>query len=723
MRLRELFLPPRSETGKPVPLRQWLWLSYVRSAVIPLLVIELSFLLIYWVSHSMTYQANIAAIGETSHDLLSEVSQREATAIGNGLAGISQTTDLLARQTLHALDGAYDPPAAEKKRYLRRPDGGLVTRYDNGTTASFYSNRTPIGPEQMRKVWHLAALDPLIMGIQRSNRDVASVYVNTFDSYNRIYPYFDAASQYPPDMDIPSYNFYYDADAAHNPSRQPVWTDAYVDPAGHGWMVSSIAPVWRGDKLEGVVGLDVTLKTIIDRLAKQNLPWGAYAVLVDRQGRIIAMPPAGERDFRLRELTDHRYSDRIRADRFKPESFDLRKRPETRELAAAMATAAQGWAEIRFPHSRGRQSETFSAAFSTIPGPGWHLVVIAPQARIFAQADTLRSKLRIVGLIMLGSLIAFYAAFLAFLFHKASTMSASVAKPLQDFTQGIERIGEEDFQQSFDGSTIAELDVLGQRIVHTASQLDEARARILEQEREVAKALERQRQTNEEMTRFIHVISHEVRTPLSIISSGAQILDRKADVLEPQDIRTRADKFRNAVKRMAGLLDTLVGSLSPFAESQNALAPEPIRLREFVRTVVREICPDERITFDFPQHDLLVDHGPAWGIAIRTVIDNAVRYSPPGSAITVTLRQNLVSGQAELTITDQGHGIGAHELDRVGERFFRGEASIGTEGAGLGLFVARIVARDAGGSLAIQSDGKGTQAVLTMPLAQQGKPA
>lgn len=73
---------------------------------------------------------------------------------------------------------------------------------------------------------------------------------------------------------VSDYNFYYEADAENNPERRDVWTEAYVDPAGHGWMVSSIAPVWRGDRLEGVVGIDVTVETIISDIIDLDLPWG-----------------------------------------------------------------------------------------------------------------------------------------------------------------------------------------------------------------------------------------------------------------------------------------------------------------------------------------------------------------------------------------------------------------------------------------------------------------
>ena len=307
-------MPDGGHTG--MPLRRWLWLSYLRAAIIPLLFIEITFLGIYWISNTIVYRENIATVSSVSNDFLQDVAKREAMSISQSLQGISNTTALFAAQTRTALQGEYTPSPQEKERYAYHPGGSFYTRYDNGTTASYYSGIVKVGPEQVRKVWRLSVLDPLMMDIKNSTPAISSLYFNSFDSYNRIYPYFDVQKQYPPKMDIPSYNFYYEADERHNPTRRPVWTDAYIDPAGHGWMVSSIAPVWSGPKLEGVVGIDITLETIINRLMTMDLPWGAYAMLVDRQGRIIALPPQGEKDFALRELTKHQYKTSINADTF-----------------------------------------------------------------------------------------------------------------------------------------------------------------------------------------------------------------------------------------------------------------------------------------------------------------------------------------------------------------------------------------------------------------------
>lgn len=536
-----------------VPLEKWLWRSYLRAAIIPLLVIEVSFLMIYWAGSSRIYEENARTVGQISRVYLSDLAKREALNIDARLSGIAASTQLFANQTLKALKGDHRLTAQEQSRLGRFPAGGLYTRYDNGTTASFYSTRTPIGPEQFAKIGKLSALDPIMMDIKNANKDIVSLYFNSFDSYNRIYPYIDYANQVDSDADITKYNFYYEADATHNPERKAVWTDAYIDPVGHGWMVSSIAPVWNGRHLEGVVGVDVQLKTMIDRLLSLELPWGGYAILVGSKGRIIAMPPAGERDFGLRELTTHKYSDVIDATRLKPEAFDINRRKDTQRLARAMNEKSSGIVELDLNGAR-------LASFAEVAGTHWNLVIIAPQSQILADADLLSKRLRAIGYAMLAGLFLFYVGFFIFLYRRAKQMSARLASPLGDITSLLERIGDGAYRQVFAGSKISELDDLGQRLVHTGEQLGYAHDHIVAQEHRLNEALDRERKINEERMQFIRTVSHELRTPLAVIDSAAQIIDRKAISLTAPELKQRSVKVRRAVVRITDWLDRLLAA-------------------------------------------------------------------------------------------------------------------------------------------------------------------
>jgi len=520
-------------------------------------VVEVSFLAIYWLGSGVIYSENVEAVGEISTDYLSDLSRREALNIDARLSGITALTTLFAAEARDALDGNHPLSRQQRARLAAFPEGGLYTHTDNGTTGSFYSAINRIGEQHYAKVGRLSVLDDFMANAKGSDAMIASLYFNSWDSYNLIYPYIDAHGMIDAKTDVREYNFYYEADAKHNPSRGAVWTDAYIDPAGHGWLVSSLAPVWRGNQLEGVVGIDIKLETIVERLLELDLPWKGYAMLVGKDGHIIAMPPQAELDLNLKELKAHEYNSIVTASTFKPDSFNIAKRPDTRALSDAMQRSAEGTINLNLNGPR-------LASFADIAGTHWKLVIVVPKAHVYADANDLNQRLRAVGYVMLAGLLAFYAAFFAFLYFQAKRMSKLVAAPLEEIDQVLSRIRDGNYDQSFAGSSVAELATLGQNLVKTGTELGEARDQIIKQERVVAQALEQQRRINAEQTNFVRVMSHELRTPLAIIDSAAQIIERKADTSPPEELRRRAGKMRSATKRIAATLENLLSGTQKY---------------------------------------------------------------------------------------------------------------------------------------------------------------
>lgn len=718
-------LQGRVRSAKPgregeLPLHGWLWRSYLSSALIPLLVIELSFLLVYVATSGIVYDANVDTVRRVSRAYLHDVASREALTISNELKGISNLTSLWAAQSKDALDGNYVPPKAEKLRHTMTPSGAFVTRYDNGKSASFYSGVSPIGPAEIQKVWKLAALDPIMVNIKNSSPLISSIYFNTNDSYNKIYPYFDVTKQYPKKMDIPSYNFYYEADAAHNPGRKAVWTDAYVDPAGHGWMVSSIAPVWRGGTLEGVVGIDVTLDTIIKRLNALDLPWDGYALLVDRGGGIIAMPPAGERDLGLRELTRHSYNSGITSDTFKPSDYNLARRADTRELANAMFRNKEGSVAIDLNGPR-------TASFSTIAGPDWFLVIVAPTNTIFAPADRLRQRTNIVSGIMAVSLLLFYVIFFAWLYRWARSKSRQVAEPVERIAALVEQIGQGSYHQAFEKSGIAEIDQLGSSLVQTGDMLGRAHEQIVEQEQQITAALAHREAMLDEQIRFSKITSHELRTPLAIIDSTAQIMERKAERMTPVDIRSRASRLRKTVARMSELVEKLMAAVQ--ASSDRPAVGQTSHAKADLRDIIHMVASDYLSagslivaeTNEAEPVPFMIGSGGSAALALRSVIENAVRYG--GESGPVRLNVNFSQDRASVWIIDQGPGIPEAELPLLGGRFYRGASAFSVHGAGMGLHVVHREMEALGGIVELSSSSAGTRVRLVFPLDQSGTEA
>ena len=230
---------------------------------------------------------------------------------------------------------------------------------NNGGAAVFYSNATPAERHDLEKIARLRQLEPLMKEIEARNPLIASLYFNSWDSFNHIYPWFFTLDQYPADMDIPKYNFYYLADAEHNPERGVVWTDVYLDPAGHGWMMSAIAPVYRDDFLEGVVGIDITVSGILEQIGQLQVPWGAMPCWSATTSR--SWPCRARGDGFRPGRADQPFLPGCDPQRdVQAEDFRLDRRPETAELAAAISGAASGVQQVMSAAGR-----------SWWPGPPW----------------------------------------------------------------------------------------------------------------------------------------------------------------------------------------------------------------------------------------------------------------------------------------------------------------------------------------------------------------
>ena len=260
---------PAVSTKSPLGLRQWIWRAFVQSALVPLVLVETALIAIYLLTNNAIRDAQIENLRETALTDLKVAANLESRVIDEQLGQISALTELYRNLTARALE--QEPPA-QRPGLALSADGVRYTPRDEGGAAVFYANSTPAERQDLDKVARLSRLDPLMKELQARHPLVASLYFNSWDSLNHIYPWFLTPDQYPHDMVIPNYNFYYLADAEHNPAREVVWTDVYLDPAGHGWMMSAIAPVYRGDFLEGVSGVDITVSGILEQIGQLRSP-------------------------------------------------------------------------------------------------------------------------------------------------------------------------------------------------------------------------------------------------------------------------------------------------------------------------------------------------------------------------------------------------------------------------------------------------------------------
>ena len=227
--------------------------------------------------------------------------------------------------------------------------------------------------------------------------------------------------------------------------------------------------------------------------------------------------------------------------------------------------------------------------------------------------------------------------------------------------------------------------------------------------RPVEKAWKQQRQ-------FLSDASHELKTPLTVILSNAELLEQAELPDKParwaDNILSEAGRMRSLVEEMLTLAraDNMVRtavltevSLSDIA-ADCALAFEPVAF-EAGKSLHYTLA--ESVT-------VLGDHEKLRQL-ISILLDNAIKYGADGGTITLTLQKK--DRQAKLTVSNPGDPIPPQQLDHLFERFYRADASRGEKsGFGLGLSIAQTIAAEHKGTLKAESDDASTRFIYTMPL-------
>ena len=227
----------------------------------------------------------------------------------------------------------------DRSKYDFAPNGSFYKTIDDGHAALWISGAVPITEEVQAVAFFTEPLDTELQRVCDELPAVVQAYYNDANSLNRIYPWMNVLTQYEPKMDIPTFNFYYLADAQHNPTRGPVWVnEPYVDPAGRGWMISAIAPVYGKNHLLGVVGLDVTLQAISKNyVEKSPIP----VAVIARTGVLVAATEDAISILEMPRPKDHRYLDTVKQDTFQPDQYNVTKSTlrTVRELALSLASS------------------------------------------------------------------------------------------------------------------------------------------------------------------------------------------------------------------------------------------------------------------------------------------------------------------------------------------------------------------------------------------------
>ncbi|CCQ47453.1 signal-transduction histidine kinase senX3 [Pseudarthrobacter siccitolerans] len=285
-----------------------------------------------------------------------------------------------------------------------------------------------------------------------------------------------------------------------------------------------------------------------------------------------------------------------------------------------------------------------------------------------------------------------------------------VHKELLDMTAGVRR----------DGVILEKQLELPRGPLGQGTIIVQVRAAMLGEEYILLLADDRTEITRTEEIRndFVANVSHELKTPVGAISLLAEALESSAD--DEEAVRRFAKRMHKESGRLAALVQDII-ELSRLQGASVSQAGGPVDVNAVIAEAVdRSQLPAESKNINivvggrtegkvFGDQDLLVT-------ALRNLIDNAIRYSPPNTRVGIGVRSR--DGLVSISVTDQGEGLSAEDQERVFERFYRVDAarSRHTGGTGLGLSIVKHVAANHGGEVTLWSQpGQGSTFTLRLP--------
>jgi signal transduction histidine kinase len=227
---------------------------------------------------------------------------------------------------------------------------------------------------------------------------------------------------------------------------------------------------------------------------------------------------------------------------------------------------------------------------------------------------------------------------------------------------------------------------------------------------------------------FIGVMSHELRTPLHIITGYIQLI-RQGKVpdtaMQAEFLGIVADQTRHLTRLINDLLD-----LSRIEQGGFEIKHEPVEMESLVRAVLdrlnaaataRSVTLMADMADDLP---LLSGDSSSLERVISNLVDNSIKFTPPGGQVWVTVWQE--GDQVRLSVRDTGIGIAPEEIRKIFDRFYQVDSSATRRagGVGLGLYISQEIVRQHGGRIWVESElGRGSTFYISLPINQTPSPS
>jgi|694.fasta_scaffold126626_1 signal transduction histidine kinase len=691
-----------------ISLSKLIFKQYARSALLVILTIEALLLLVYFLSNAAIIEFAKDEVRKQTSNMLDYAVTAATKELQDTVRLVEARTELFA--SAHALLFASPDSVAlkgEQPVFGIAPNG---TRYQaNMTNGSslFVARKGDWGKREQRFATNSVSLNPLYRRMVEP--PVVASYINTPGDMNRLYPFIpNVWEQYPEDLHMEDFNFYFLADKKHNPARKPVWTEIYNDPAGNGVMLSCVAPVYVGDTLEGVVGLDINATEFAKAFSPSPLQgdktqaqqvWRPSVLLVGQspeqkgqpEGTVFAVPPPLEALLGRKEELEKRV--KVTDESLGNSQLEERAVGNVSDIGARQAMEAflqdPSRQEVQTIDTADGRYFFAGRSLGDLSGSQewtWFVFAFKREADVLGPVHELAGRAQILGLFILAGMALFYLWFFRFLRRRAQRMAAMIADPVRSELRSKE--AELAYTQGLYESASGYLHNVGNAITRMESSLMDL-DKVIKSSEQYPEAFQRIKAGgaagSETLKRFEEVLVGKTVPALKAVADS---------------IGRIKDAIRNAISHQQAGFKAAVRQAAEDVDLSEILADMCELFRKEHPALTFKVDPDVRVR---SHRDPLIQ-------GIDNVIRNAIQASPPGGRIRVTC-EGAKDG-ALIVVTDEGRGISTADLAKVTRAGFTTKEG----GHGLGLHSFAVFLSATGGQLRVESEGPGKGATVSVDL-------
>jgi PAS domain S-box-containing protein len=242
-------------------------------------------------------------------------------------------------------------------------------------------------------------------------------------------------------------------------------------------------------------------------------------------------------------------------------------------------------------------------------------------------------------------------------------------------------------------------------------------AEVKEKNIELSRLLEQEREVNALQRRFVAMVSHEFRTPLTIIDAAAQRLARVKETPTHAYLAEKSQQIKGSVARMVELMESILAA-GRLQTGVIELSKKPCSLADVVTSCIKhrqEICSTHHIHADLAgiSGETQLD-ARAMERVFGNLLSNAIKYA--SRAPDIYVRGWMDQGAIHVSVRDTGIGIDPEDLPRLFDPYFRAQSAAGIAGTGIGLNIVREIVDLHGGNISVESEvGQGSTFIVSLP--------